>query len=392
MQNLLIHSLNIDRKVTTGYQPRCNDAAEQFKKIMISNIKLQLQQQEKSTLDWEQCLAPLMFNYNTSINKSTKITPFHATFNYNPRVPLWSGVEHRFDKHLNNATGKDTSIPENLARLRALHHNTRQIVHHNLQHTADLNEEENLKAHPEAKWPSYKINQRVWHYIDAKRGTNWKFGPSWEKAILVGIPSTVTYRIKREVGNKKVKAANMQKLKPSHSGDGDSPPKEDKEEPGRDTKGRRIEEDSENEDVDVSGEEGNKTQTQEEQPQPDKQPQNKAEEEEDIEEEQDTELEHAERETTESEDEEDEKNKKRYNLRKRIGRTVYVSSSKIFRLNNLRNTDDVIEAMKRGYEVSIGRSFFAGSGGSAQRGQQDGIGNQHNDQETDDDKGSPKQE
>jgi hypothetical protein len=115
---------------------------------MVSNIKAQMQQQGKSTLDWEQCLAPLMFNYNTSINKSTKITPFHATFNYNPRVPLWSGVEHRFDKHLTNATGKDTSIPENLARLRALHHNTRQIVHHNLQHTADLKEEENRKAHP----------------------------------------------------------------------------------------------------------------------------------------------------------------------------------------------------------------------------------------------------
>jgi hypothetical protein len=39
-------------------------------------------------------------------------------------------------------------------------------------------------------------------------------------------------------------------------------------------------------------------------------------------EQQDTESEHAERETTELEDEEDEKNKKRYNLRKRKGRTV----------------------------------------------------------------------
>jgi hypothetical protein len=185
-----------------------------------------------------------MFNYNTSINKSTKIMPFHATFNYNPRVPLWSGVEHRFDKHLKNATGKDTSIPENLARLRALHHNTRQIVHHNLQHMADLKEEENRKVHPEAKWPSYKIHQRVWHYIDAKRETNWKFGPSWEKAVIVGIPSTAMYRIRREVGNKKVKTVNMQKLKPRHCGDGDSPPEEDKGEPGQDTKGRRIEEDS----------------------------------------------------------------------------------------------------------------------------------------------------
>jgi hypothetical protein len=58
-----------------------------------------------------------MFNYNMSINKSTKITPFQATFNYNPRVPLWIGVEHRFDKHLKNAMGKDTLIPENLSRL-----------------------------------------------------------------------------------------------------------------------------------------------------------------------------------------------------------------------------------------------------------------------------------
>jgi hypothetical protein len=118
MQNILFNFLNIDRKVTTGYHLRCNGAAEQFNKIMVNNIKAQMQQQGKSTLDWEQCLPPLMFNYNTAINKLTKITPFHATFNSNPRVPLWSGVEHRFDKHLKSATGKDTSVPENLARLR----------------------------------------------------------------------------------------------------------------------------------------------------------------------------------------------------------------------------------------------------------------------------------
>jgi hypothetical protein len=46
-----------------------------------------------------------------------------------------------------NATGKNTSIPENFARMRALHHNTRKIVHHNLQHTADLREEEDGRAH-----------------------------------------------------------------------------------------------------------------------------------------------------------------------------------------------------------------------------------------------------
>jgi hypothetical protein len=110
MKKIIFHSLNIDRKVTTEYHPRCNSAEEQFNKIMANNIKEQMQQQGKSTLDWEPCPAPLMFNYNTSINKSTILTPIHATFNYNSRVLLWSRVDHRFNKHLKNATGKDTSI------------------------------------------------------------------------------------------------------------------------------------------------------------------------------------------------------------------------------------------------------------------------------------------
>jgi hypothetical protein len=50
-------------------------------------------------------------------------------------------------------------------------------------------------------------------------------------------------------------------------------------------------------------------------------------------------------------------------------------------------TTNVIKAMKRGYEVSIG-----GSGGRAQMGQQDGTGNQHDDPETDNYKGGPQPE
>jgi hypothetical protein len=77
---------------------------------------------------------------------------------------------------------------------------------------------------------------------------------------------------------------------------------------------------------------------------------------------------------------ENEKNTKRCNLRKRKGKTVYVSASTIFRLDNLRDTDDVIEAMKRGYKVSIRGSFFAGSGGGGKTGKQNGRDNQQYDQ------------
>jgi hypothetical protein len=48
--------------------------------------------------------------------------------------------------------------------------------------------------------------------------------------------------------------------------------------------------------------------------------------------------------------------------------------------------------MKRGYKVSIGGSFFAGSRGSAQMGQQDRTGNQHDNPDTDNNKGGPQPE
>jgi hypothetical protein len=199
-------------------------------------------------------------------------------------------------------------------------------VHHNLQHTADLREEENQRAHPEAKCPSYKINQIVWHYIDAKRETNWKFGPSWEKAIIGGIPSTATYRIRREVGNKKIRTVNMQKLKPRHCRDRDGPPDQDPDDLERDTKGRRIQEEHESEDENVTKEDRDNNATPERPQQKETQVQDKEEEQRENKREQATEREHAKREEEQSEDEEDKKNTKRYNLRKRKGRTVYISA------------------------------------------------------------------
>jgi hypothetical protein len=53
---------------------------------------------------------------------------------YHCGVELNKGLK----KNLKNATGKNTSIKENHARIRANHHNTRNIYYHNLQLTADL--------------------------------------------------------------------------------------------------------------------------------------------------------------------------------------------------------------------------------------------------------------
>jgi hypothetical protein len=183
----------------------------------------------------------------------------------------------------------------------------------------------------------------------------------------------------------------MQKLKPRHCRDWDGPPDQDPEEPERDTKGRRIQEEHESEDKNVTEEDRDDNAAPEERQQEETQVQDKEEEQKENKQEQDTKPEQAEQEDhkteeEQSEDEEDKKNTKCYNLRKRKGRTVYVSASKNFRLDNLRDTDDVIEALKKGYKVSIGGSFFARSGSGSKTQRQNGRGNQQIDQDTDDNK------
>jgi hypothetical protein len=53
---------------------------------------------EASRLDWEAYLATLLFAYSTAVSSSTKVTPFKATFGYNPRVPLWERVAYPGDE------------------------------------------------------------------------------------------------------------------------------------------------------------------------------------------------------------------------------------------------------------------------------------------------------
>jgi hypothetical protein len=61
-------------------------------------------------------------------------------------------------------------------------------------------------------------NATTRNYINEHRERNYKFGPSWEKAIIIGITGITAsqYIIRREVRSKKAKTVNMQKLKPRH--------------------------------------------------------------------------------------------------------------------------------------------------------------------------------
>ena len=191
--------LGMEHKVTTPYMPSTNSAVETFNKTMAHFIRTAIIDSSKSTLDWELYLGPLVFSYNTAVHKSTKVSPFYATFGYDPCVPLW-------DSSLNDKAAialKNGSYADYLAQHHHTLATTRKIVANNNQEARDAYK----NVHDKAKNPSipqFKPGDLVWVKINQKNLPNPKLAPSWEKGTIVSHSSLTTFRVRRDRARKKI--------------------------------------------------------------------------------------------------------------------------------------------------------------------------------------------
>jgi hypothetical protein len=164
-------------------------------------------------LDWEAYLAPLLFAYNTAVSSLTKVTPFEATFGYDPRVPLWEGVQYPGDEIVER---KD--FAEYLAEVKHTQLRSREIAHHNNQHTRTEYKDKYDTAN-KVVYPRYVAGGKVWVKVMDKnqRSPNPKLAPPWERGTIVkrGVTGT-SYKVDRhDRKRKRVKTVNVQQLKPS---------------------------------------------------------------------------------------------------------------------------------------------------------------------------------
>jgi hypothetical protein len=184
---------------------------ETFNKILKHYIATALVDAEASMLDWETNLAPLLFAYNTAVSSSTKVTPFEATFGYDPRVPMWEGVKYPGDEIVER---KD--FAEYLAEVKHRQLRRREIAHHNNQQVRQ-DYKEKYGAANKVVYPRYVAGKRVWvKVIDkSQRSANPKLAAAWKRGTIVERGATGTsYRVDRpDRKQKKVKTVNVQQLK-----------------------------------------------------------------------------------------------------------------------------------------------------------------------------------
>ena len=182
----LYSALDIEHTTTTPYHPQCNAAAERFNRTMNTFIARAIKEAGRSTLDWELFLGPLMLSYNSGVNKSTRMSPYYATFGLNPKLPLWTG-----------GFGDDEAAVQNddyaahLARLHRAQATAQKVVFANEQH------DRQRTAPPAGVFPDFPTHARVWLKVDAKNDPNPKFSPNGEPGVVLKRTSESTYKVLR---------------------------------------------------------------------------------------------------------------------------------------------------------------------------------------------------
>jgi len=163
MSEELYKLLDIKRSHTSGYHPQCNAQAEVGNKTIARYLASFV---NTTTLDWEQCLAPLTLCYNTSFHRSIKNSPFVLTFGMEPRLPYLPTPDIR-RKFYGESNAADIFNRFQFARNLALENN--------IETTEKSHDYFNKKAKPHG----YQNGQLVLLQETSYLGRNTKLAPKY---------------------------------------------------------------------------------------------------------------------------------------------------------------------------------------------------------------------
>ena len=159
----LYEMLGTSHRTTSPRHPQCNAQVEIANKTIAKYLSSFV---DKSTLDWELYLAPLMLYYNTSHHRSIKTSPFFLTFGMEPRLPNFPEPELR-RKFYGESDSAEMKLRLLLARKLALENN--------MDVTTKAEEYTNSKVKP----VDYKVNQYVLLDEHNFLGKNTKLAPKY---------------------------------------------------------------------------------------------------------------------------------------------------------------------------------------------------------------------
>ena len=199
--NVLSREMNIHRVRTAPYHPQTNGKTERFHRAMNDMLAKTVRPDHS---DWDECIAAALMAYRTSVNDTTRFTPFFLVYGRDPILPLDTLLRPKF-KYM----GEDY-IPTMLQRLHIAYT-------HSKENTLEARERNKAYIARNAASQEYNVGDAVYYrdktYVP---GTTSKFKSPWKPFYrVIEITSPVNVRIKNQLTGT-TKLVNVGDVKLAH--------------------------------------------------------------------------------------------------------------------------------------------------------------------------------
>ena len=85
LQSHLFQLTGVDHRISSAYHPQTNGLDERMNQTITRALSKYINDDQD---DWDQLLDPILFAYRTSIQSSSKFSPFFLMYGRRPRLPI----------------------------------------------------------------------------------------------------------------------------------------------------------------------------------------------------------------------------------------------------------------------------------------------------------------
>ena len=195
--------LGILKTRTTPYHPQSDGLVERFNRTLLNMLSVIAKDRGQ---DWDLQLPLVMMAYRTSVQESTKATPFSLMFGREARLP----IDVMF------GTPPDVVVTSPSQYALDLRDRLETAYHHTRSHLLLQQRRQKLLYDQRATGAAYKVNDLVWLYNPAvPRGHSRKLHRPWQGPYeVVKIISSVLYRIRLVKAPRRRVVVHYDRLKP----------------------------------------------------------------------------------------------------------------------------------------------------------------------------------
>lgn len=158
-------SLRMQHRTVCEYNPQANGMDERFNGSLVKIIRNYI---EMDQTDWDKHLKTALFVYNTSINESTKFSPYTLLFGRAPKTPLTITIE-----------SEEGEVGDSWAS----HEEIRQTALSNMELAQETQKRQYDKTHREQEFKLFDLVLTKNHA--PQKGNSKKFSCSWSGPFLI---------------------------------------------------------------------------------------------------------------------------------------------------------------------------------------------------------------